>query len=129
MDVGIPGERLVRRGEEITQVPCDPVRLGVGEVLEILLAAEDRDCCEVAILVLDGEVGDEARSLAGILDVPLLQRRADLARRTIQGVAADNRVDRLVIPVLGAGGNGTHPGRGEQRGRGSGPGATQGVAP
>jgi hypothetical protein len=124
VDVGIPGERLVRRGEEIAQVPCDPVRLRVGEVLEILLATEDRDCREVAILVLDGEVGDEARSLAGIFDVPPLQRRADLARRTIQGVAADDRVDRLVIPVLGAGGNGTDAGRGEQRGRGGGSGAT-----
>jgi hypothetical protein len=129
VDVGIPGERLVWRREEITQVPSDPIRLGIGEVLEILLASEDRDCREVAILILDGEVGNETRSLAGILDVPPLQCRADLARRTIQGVAADDRVDWLVIPVLGAGGNGTDARRGEQRGRGGGPGATQGVAP
>jgi hypothetical protein len=126
--VGITGERLIRRGEEITQVSRDPVRLCAGKILEVLFAAEDGDRREVAVLVLDGEVGDEARSRAGVLDIASLQCGADLIRRTVQGVAADDGVDRLVL-LLGDSRNGTDAGRGEQRGRGGGPGAAQRAAP
>jgi hypothetical protein len=128
IDVGISGERLVWRGEEITEVLCDPIRLAGGKVLEVLLAAEDRHRREVAVFVLDREVGDEARSLAGILDIASLQCRSHSVRRTVQGVAADDGVDRLVLRLC-FGRNGTNAGRGEQCRRGGGPGAAQGVAP
>jgi len=106
----------------------DPIRLPGGKFLEIILAAEDRHRREVAVFVLDREVGDEARSLAGILDIASLQCRAHRIRRTVQGVAADDRVDRLVLPLC-YGRNGTNAGRGEQCRRGGCPGAAQGVAP
>jgi hypothetical protein len=70
--VGISGERLVRRGEEITEVLRDPIRLPGGKFLEIILATEDRHRREVAVFVFDREVGNESRSLAGILDIASL---------------------------------------------------------
>jgi len=75
----------------------DPIRLTGGKFLEILLATEDRDRREVAVFIFDREVGNEATSLAGSLDVTALQCRAHRLRRIVQGVAADDRVDRLVL--------------------------------
>jgi hypothetical protein len=129
MDVGITGERLVWRGQQVTQVLRDPVCLGGGEILEVVLATEDGDCREVAVLILDREVGDESRRLAGVLDIASLQGRAYGVRRTVESVAADHRVDRLIVPILSGGGNGAQPGRCEQGRRRSGSSAAQRAAP
>ena len=95
--------RLVWRGEEITEVSGDPIRLPGGKFLKVVLAAEDRYRREVAVFVLDREVGNEAICLAGILDIAALQCRAHRLRWTVQGVAADDRVDRLVRPLATVG--------------------------
>jgi hypothetical protein len=126
--VGIPGERLVRRGEQVSQILRDPIGLVGGKFFEVILAAEDRHRREVAIFIFDREVGDEAGSLTGSLDVASLQCRAHLLGGTVQGVAANDRVGRLV-PPLGGSRSGLDAGRGEQRRRGGGPRAPQGVTP
>jgi len=112
IDVGIPGERLVWGGEQVPQILGDPIRLLGGEFLEVILATEDGHRREVTVLVFDREVGDEARSLAGRLDIALLQCRAHRFRRSVQSVAADDRVDWLVLALCGCR-NGTDAGRGK----------------
>jgi len=106
----------------------DPIRLPGGEFLKIILAAENGHRREVAVFIFDREVSNEASSLAGFLDIASLQCRAHCLRWAVQAVAADDRVGRLVLP-LGDSWRGTHAGRGEQRRRGGGTGAAQGIAP
>ena len=124
-DVDVRGarDRLVRRREQIGEIRRDPRGLVVGEILEILLAAENGDRHEIAILVFDDEVGDEPLRLADIFDVPLLQRLAHLGRRFVQGIAADDGVDRFaVVFILGERRCLPYASRGEQTGGGRGPG-------
>jgi hypothetical protein len=97
MNVGIAGDRLVRRGEEIVQILGDPVCLGVGEVCQVVLRTEDGDGDKVSVLVLDGEESNKTGRLAGIVDVALLQRLAHLAGRHAQGVATNEGEERLAV--------------------------------
>jgi hypothetical protein len=102
MDVGVASDRFVRGRQQIVQILGDPLRLGVGERLQVVLGAEDGDGRKVAILVFDREVGDEALGLAGVVDVPLLQGAAHTARRASERIAANDRVKGLVVVALGA---------------------------
>jgi hypothetical protein len=77
----------------------DPVGFRVGEVIEILLAAEDGDGDKVTVLVLNGEVGNEAGSLANVPNVAIHQRVAEIAGAAAQGVTPDDGVDRLPIAL------------------------------
>jgi len=128
-DVDGTGDRLGRGRQEIVQILGDPARFRVGEGFELPLAAEDGHGREVAVLVLDREVGDEPWRLAGIVDVALLQGRSHLARRAAQRVATYDTIHRLIcVLVLREHLVRPQPRRGDHGRRRRRPGSAQGAA-
>jgi hypothetical protein len=102
VDKRLTGNRLVRRREDVGEVVRDPLRFVVGEGFKVVLAAEDGDRDEVAVVVLYREVGDESFRHARVLEVPALQRLAHRRILTVQGVSSDHGVDRITgIVTLG----------------------------
>jgi hypothetical protein len=99
VNVAVTRDRFVWCWQKIVQVLGDPVGLGGGKVRHIVLRAEDGDSDEIPVLILDRQVGNEAGRVAGIFDVALLQRPAHLAGWDIQGVAADEGEERLVVSL------------------------------